>query len=154
MYGVKAGFTPNLLQGKGRRLSDRVFAEGALVGVLTTEALGRSGLGVLDYRAPEGGCGVGDFVEVPLGPRRVLGVVWGDAAGGYDPAKVRSAYRRLDALPMQAELRSFLIRAADYTLTPLSAMLRLATRAPGLGDAPSMRRVLRLGDVEIGRAHV
>ena len=124
-------------------MAERVYTQGELIGVLTTEPLGR----VLDYRAPEGGCGTGDFVEVPLGPRRVLGVVWGDAVGGYDPAKVRAAYRRLDALPMQAELRSFLTRAADYTLTPLSAMLRLATRAPGLGDPPSTRRVLRLGDM-------
>ena len=52
---------------------ERVYDEGELVGVLTTQPLGR----VLDYRAPEGGCGDGDFVEVPLGPRRVLGVVWG-----------------------------------------------------------------------------
>ncbi|MCU0905257.1 MAG: primosomal protein N' [Tabrizicola sp.] len=110
------------------------------MGVLTTEPLGR----VLDYRAPEGGCGDGDFVEVPLGPRKVLGVVWGPGAGGWDPAKVRAVGRMLDARPMRAELRSFLVRAADYTLTPLPSMLRLATRAPGLGDPPSMRKVFRL----------
>ena len=46
---------------------------------------------------------------------------------------------------MRDELRGFLTRAADYTLTPLPVMLRLATRAPGLGDPPSMRRVYRLG---------
>ena len=110
------------------------------MGVLTTEPLGR----VLDYRAPEGGCGDGDFVEVPLGPRRVLGVVWGPGVGGWDPAKVRAVNRVLDARPMRAELRAFLARAADYTLTPLPAMLRLATRTPGLGDPPSTRRVYRL----------
>ncbi|AZL61052.1 primosomal protein N' [Tabrizicola piscis] len=110
------------------------------MGVLTTEPLGR----VLDYRAPEGGCGDGDFVEVPLGPRRVLGVVWGPGEGKFDPAKIRPVNRVLDARPMRAELRSFLARAADYTLTPLPAMLRLATRAPGLGDPPSMRKVFRL----------
>ena len=125
-------------------MPDRVYAEGDLVGVLTTEALGRSGLGVLDYRAPEGGCGTGDFVEVPLGPRRVLGVVWGPGEGRFDPARIRPVTRVLDAPPMRAELRSFLARAADYTLTPLPAMLRLATRAPGLGDPPSTRRVYRL----------
>jgi len=119
---------------------ERVFSEGELVGVLTTEPLGR----VLDYKAPEGGCGTGDFVEVPLGPRRVLGVVWGPGAGGWDPAKVRSVGRVLEARPMREELRLLLARAADYTLTPLSAMLRLATRAPGLGEAPSTRRVYRL----------
>ncbi|MDM7933519.1 primosomal protein N' [Tabrizicola sp.] len=110
------------------------------MGVLTTEPLGR----VLDYRAPEGGCGDGDFVEVPLGPRRVLGVVWGPGEGKFDPAKIRAVNRVLDARPMRSELRSFLARAADYTLTPLPAMLRLATRAPGLGDPPSMRKVYRL----------
>ncbi len=119
---------------------ERVYEAGEPVAVLSTEPLGR----ILDYRAPEGGCGTGDFVEVPLGPRRVLGVVWGDAAGGFDVAKLRSIGRVLDAAPMQAELRAFLTRAADYTLTPLSAMLRLATRAPGLGDPPAMRRVYRL----------
>lgn len=122
------------------QVADRVYQAGDLVGVLTTEPLGR----VLDYRAPEGGCGDGDFVEVPLGPRRVLGVVWGPAVGGWDPAKVRPVGRVLEARPMRAELRAFLARAAEYTLTPLPAMLRLATRTPGLGEPASVRRVYRL----------
>lgn len=119
---------------------DRIFPSGERVGVLTAEPLGR----VLDYRAPEGGCGTGDFVEVPLGPRRVLGVVWGAGEGSFDAAKLRSVQRVLDPPPMRAELRSFITRASDYTLTPLPQMLRLATRAPGLTDAPAARRVYRL----------
>ncbi|WP_103258832.1 primosomal protein N' [Tabrizicola aquatica] len=119
---------------------ERVYRAGDLVGVLTTEPLGR----VLDYRAPEGGCGDGDFVEVPLGPRKVLGVVWGPGVGGFDPARLRSVGRVLDARPMRGELRGFLARAAEYTLTPLPAMLRLATRTPGLGEPASVRRVYRL----------
>ena len=47
------------------------FPEGEPAGVLTTEPLGKT----LDYLAPSGGCALGAFVEVPLGPRRVLGVV-------------------------------------------------------------------------------
>ena len=118
------------------------FDEGTLVGVLTTQPLDR----VLDYRAPEGGCHLGAFVEVPLGPRKVLGVVWGAGKGDYDLSKIRSVIRVLDAPPMREEMRDFLLRAADYTLTPMPAMLRLATRAPGLGDSPSMRKIYRLGD--------
>ena len=124
---------------------ERVFAEGDRVGVMLTETLGRALSGCLDYRAPEGGCGTGDFVEVPLGPRRMLGVVWGPGDGTFDAAKLRSVARVLEARPMRAELRAFLTRAAEYTLTPLPAMLRLATRAPGLGEAPGMRRLYRLG---------
>ncbi|MAM25003.1 MAG: primosomal protein N' [Rhodobacteraceae bacterium] len=121
---------------------DTFFPAGHAVAVLTTQPLGRT----LDYRAPEGGCHSGAFVEVPLGPRRVLGVVWGPAAGDYDPDKLRHVYRVLDAAPMREEMREFLARVAAYTLTPMPAMLRLATRAPGLGDPPSMRKVYRLGD--------
>ncbi|TNF59893.1 MAG: primosomal protein N', partial [Rhodobacteraceae bacterium] len=118
------------------------FGEGELVGVLTTQPLDR----LLDYRAPEGGCALGAFVEAPLGPRKVLGVVWGPGKGDFDSARIRSLVRVLDAAPMADEMREFLGRAADYTLTPMPAMLRLATRAPGLGDPPSMRKVYRLGD--------
>jgi primosomal protein N' (replication factor Y) len=118
------------------------FRAGEPVAVLVTEP---AGPGVLDYRAPPGGCGVGDLVEVPLGPRRVLGAVWREAAGAIDPARLRSIARVLPVPPLRAELREFLARAADYTLTPLPLMLRLATRAPGLAEPPAPRRVLRRG---------
>ncbi len=117
------------------------FDPGASVSVLTTQPLDRP----LDYKAPEGGCMLGAFVEVPLGPRKVIGVIWGPGLGDYDRSKLRSVIRILDAAPMREEMRTFLIRVSEYTLTPMSAMLRLATRAPGLGDPPSMRKVYRLG---------
>ncbi len=120
------------------------FEAGALVGVLTTQPLDR----VLDYRAPEGGCWLGAYVEVPLGPRKVLGVIWGPGRGDFDASKIRAVNRVLDAAPMREEMRAFIEKAAAYTLTPLPAMLRLATRAPGLGDPPSMRKVYRLGEGE------
>lgn len=123
------------------------FEDGALMGVLTAEPLDR----VLDYRAPEGGAWLGAFVEVPLGPRKVIGVVWGPGRGDWDPAKVRQAYKVLDVAPMRAELRDFLMRAGAYTLTPMSAMLRLATRVPGLGQPPGLRKIYRLGRSEPAR---
>ncbi|MFT6932780.1 MAG: primosomal protein N' (replication factor Y) [Paracoccaceae bacterium] len=122
-------------------MNQEYFAEGTLVGVLTTEPLDR----VLDYKAPEGGAWLGAFVEVPLGPRKVIGVIWGPGRGDWDIAKVRAVNRVLDAAPMRSEMREFLEKAGAYTLTPMPAMLRLATRAPGLSDPPSMRKVYRLG---------
>ena len=53
------------------------YHHGELLSVMTTQPLGRA----LDYRAPEGGCHAGAFVEVPLGPRKVMGVVWGPGPG-------------------------------------------------------------------------
>ena len=120
------------------------FPQGQPVAVLTTQPLDR----LLDYKSPETGCSTGDFVEVPLGPRKVLGVVWGPGQGDFDPARLRGIGRVLDAPPMREEMQVFLSKCAAYTLTPMSAMLRLATRAPGLGDPPSMRRIYRLGGAE------
>lgn len=123
------------------------FEEGALVAVLTAQPLDR----FLDYKAPTGGCFCGAFVEVPLGPRKVLGVVWGAGKGDFDISRVRAVGRVLDVAPMGEDMRGFLERAAAYTLTPMHAMLRLATRAPGLSDPPSMRKIYRLGEGEPDR---
>ena len=117
------------------------FDQDTLVSVMTLAPLDSA----LDYRAPEGGCHLGAYVEVPLGPRKVLGVVWGAGRGDYDPSKIRAVLRVLDVAPMRAELQSFLERGADYTLTPRPAMLRLATRVPGLSNPPSMRKIYRPG---------
>ena len=125
----------------------RHFDAGDLVAVLTTQPLDRT----LDYKAPEGGVSEGAFVEVPLGPRAVPGVVWGPGVGGFDLSKARRIARVLDVAPMRDEMREFLTRAGDYTLTPMPAMLRLATRAPGLSDPPSMRKVYRRGPAEPAR---
>lgn len=130
------------------RSDPEFFDEGTPCAVLTTEPVGS---GVLDYLAPEGGCWLGAFVQVPLGPRRVLGVVWGAAEGRFAREKLRRVIRVLDTPPMRTELRGFLTRVADYTLTPLPAMLRLATRAPGLGDGPAMRKLLFRGDAPPAR---
>ena len=119
----------------------RFFDKGERVGVLTTQPLGR----ILTYRAPEGGCWQGAFVEVPLGPRKIMGVVWAPGETGFDASKLRAVIRVLDVAPMRAEMAEFLTKVADYTLTPMEQMLRLATRAPGLTDPPSMRKVLRPG---------
>ncbi|HEU0221530.1 MAG TPA: primosomal protein N', partial [Paracoccaceae bacterium] len=128
-------------------MAEAELAPGGLVAVLTVEPLDR----LLDYRVPEAGVELGAYVLVPLGPRQVLGVVWGPGEGTFDAAKIRPIARALDLPPMPAAMRLFLDRAADYTLTPRNLMLRLATRAPDLGGEPPPRRVYRPGTAEPGR---
>ncbi len=119
------------------------FAGAEVVAVVTAEGLDR----VLDYLAPPEGVSTGNLVEVPLGPRRVLGCVWGPGRGDFPPEKLRPIARVLDLPPLRPGLMRFLERAADYTLTPLTQMLRLATRVPALADPPAARPVLRLTDL-------
>lgn len=52
---------------------------------------------------------------------------------------------------MREEMQVFLARAAEYTLTPMPAMLRLATRVPGLGQDVSLRRVYTRGAADPDR---
>ncbi|WP_043920620.1 primosomal protein N' [Jannaschia aquimarina] len=128
-------------------MTPRRFAPGEPLAVLTTQPLD----GALDYRAPEGGVVLGAFVEVPLGPRKVMGVVWGEAEGDWPVEKLRPVLGVLDVPPMTPGMRAFLERAAAYTLTPLVSMLRLAMRVPGPGEKPGKRRLYTLGDGEPDR---
>ncbi|MBO9455281.1 primosomal protein N' [Paracoccus sp. R12_1] len=113
------------------------FPARSRIAVLTCEPVG-----VLDYLAPEQGVRQGQLVLVPLGPRRVLGLVWGDGTGDFDLAKLRPVAKVLDAEPFQPGFLDFLTRAADYTLTAAPLMLRMATRAPDLDQPPAARRVI------------
>ena len=113
------------------------YPHGARIAVLTQEVVG-----VLDYLAPEGGVRLGQLVVVPLGPRRVMGAVWGPGMGDFDMAKLRPVARLIDAPPLAPEMIEFLTRMGEYTLTPLPSMLRMATRAPDLDQPPSARRII------------
>ncbi|MDO5622875.1 MAG: primosomal protein N' [Paracoccus sp. (in: a-proteobacteria)] len=113
------------------------FPARARIAVLTTEPVG-----TLDYLAPEGGVATGQIVLAPLGPRRVLGLVTGPGQGGFDATKLRPITRVLDAAPLTPPMVDFLIRAAEYTLTPLPLMLRMALRAPDLDQPAAARKVI------------
>ena len=130
-----------------KHTSSQNFTDGELVSVLTTQPIDR----LLDYKAPKEGVKLGSYVEVPLGPRKVIGVVWCEGKGDYDKNKIRTISNRLDVPEMQPEMMEFLSRAGRYTLTPMNGMLKLATRAPGLANPPSMKTVYIKGDAEVDR---
>jgi len=130
-----------------KHASSQNFTDGELVSVLTTQPIDR----LLDYKAPKEGVKLGSFVEVPLGPRKVIGVVWCEGKGDFDKNKIRTISNRLDVPEMQPKMMEFLSRAGQYTLTPMNGMLKLATRAPGLANPPSMKTVYIKGDAEVDR---
>ncbi len=68
----------------------------------------------------------GDFVEVPLGNRLTLGVVWSDQAGEVASTKLKPLHARLPTPPMRDVMRRFIDWVADYTLSPPGAVLRMA----------------------------
>lgn len=80
----------------------------------------------------------GDVVEVPLGPRFVMGVVWTESvsAGAVPPGKLRVVERLLSQRPIPAEMRRFVDWVAAYTLSPPGMVLRMVLRSEqALADA-------------------
>src|SRR5260370_37833957 len=72
--------------------------------------------GAYDYRLPDDmDLSPGDFVVVPLGTRKVIGVVWDAALGDVADAKLKPIAEKLDAPPLSAELRRFVEWVAQYT---------------------------------------
>ena len=94
--------------------------------------------GPYDYDLPPGmAAEEGSFVVVPLGPREVLGVIWGEATGEIDAKRLKPVSEVIDDVPpMPAVLRRFIDWVAGYTLNPRGSVLRLAIRAPGALESP------------------
>jgi primosomal protein N' (replication factor Y) len=91
--------------------------------------------GPYDYLVGPGqSLGIGDFVRVPLGSRRAVGVVWG--AGGLAPEKCRAVIERLDLPPLPAPSQRLVDWVASYTLAPPGAVLRMALSVPAALDPP------------------
>jgi primosomal protein N' (replication factor Y) (superfamily II helicase) len=94
------------------------------------------------YVVPEGlRLAEGDVVQVPLGPRETVGVVWGLAhtAGG---SNLRPVTGRVDAPPLSEPLRKLVDWIARYTLAPKGSALAMVLRLP---DEAAARETARVG---------
>ena len=92
-----------------------------------------------DYGVPDGlDVQAGDFVVVPLGPRKVIGVVWHEPAEGtVADAKIKPIVARLDAPPLSLAVMRFVDWVASYCMAPRGVVLRLVMRS---GQALETRR--------------
>jgi primosomal protein N' (replication factor Y) len=89
------------------------------------------------YSVPEGlQVFPGDFVQVPLGPRKVAAVVWDDSddISPVDPAKLRAIELKFECPSLSADIRHFIDWVADYTVSAPGMVLRSVMRAPGALD--------------------
>ncbi len=95
-------------------------------------------LPVLDYRLPAGmATEFGQLVIAPLGPRQVLGIVWEpERLGGVEvpESKLRPILEVLPAPPLAAPLRRLIEWCADYYVTSLNSVARMA-----LGSMAALR---------------
>lgn len=85
-------------------------------------------VGAYDYRVPVG-AERGTIVTAPLGPRQVLGVVWGPGEGGVEEGKLKSAEPLPGAPMLPPGLCDFIDWVAQYTLTLPGLVLAMALRS-------------------------
>jgi primosomal protein N' (replication factor Y) len=97
------------------------------------------------YAVPEGvHVEPGSVVQVPVGPRQLIGVVWdGDNDDKLDPKKLRPITLVFDCPPLSKEMRDFVDWVASYTLSPPGLVARMAIRAPAALDPEPMVEGLR-----------
>ena len=102
--------------------------------------------GPYDYAVPSDmNLQPGDFVRVPLGPRRVNGVVWGPALGDTPQAKLKSVQKRLDVPPLAEHLRKFIDWVASYVMSPPGLVLRQVMRVPAALEPAKPMTAYRAG---------
>ncbi len=90
-----------------------------------------------DYRVGPGlSLADGDFVEVPLAARKIIGVIWGPGSGAVNEARLREIASRMDAPPMSQVMMRFIEWVAAYTVNPKGAVLKMAISVPAAIHAP------------------
>jgi primosomal protein N' (replication factor Y) len=87
----------------------------------------------------------GDLVEVPFGPRQVIGAVWdarvsATGSGPIAAARLKSVRRRLDAPPLPPPLRRLVEHVAAVTLAPLGGALKLVLSVPAALEPPAPKQ--------------
>ncbi|MEQ1687877.1 MAG: primosomal protein N' [Sphingopyxis sp.] len=108
--------------------------------VLIASSAPITALGPLDYTLPDEIEALpGTLVEVPLGPRTVLGCVWDGAGDGTAQSigdnRLRAILRCYDVPPLPRDLRRLIAWTADYYMSPPGAVLRMAVPTAALGQA-------------------
>ncbi|WP_176082510.1 primosomal protein N' [Martelella sp. HB161492] len=104
--------------------------------------------GPYSYAVPEGmAVQPGSIVQVPVGPRQLIGVVWDEGdGGGVDPKKLRPISHVFDCPPVSDDMRRFIDWVAAYTLSPPGLIARMAMRAPAALEPEPMVEGLVLTD--------
>jgi primosomal protein N' (replication factor Y) (superfamily II helicase) len=105
--------------------------------------------GPYSYRVPEGmTLAAGDYVQVPVGPRHYIGVVWERRDTFGTNLKLRDVVEKYDMTPMTATHRKFIQWLSAYYLERMGAVLRMVLRVPSAFEPERQRLAYVRGDVQ------
>nr|WP_092615264.1 primosomal protein N' [Roseospirillum parvum] len=122
-----------------------MLAPGSRVAVLLPLPLA----GAYDYVVgPDQPLAPGQVVEVPLGRRRLAGVVWGPGAGAVEAGRLKPTGAVRPVPPLTRAMRALVDWVAAYTLSPPGAVLKMVLAEPAALTAPPPRLGLKAAHPE------
>jgi primosomal protein N' (replication factor Y) (superfamily II helicase) len=125
---------------KSLDMSERHEAQDLVADVLVPVAVDQA----YSYRVPRAlELAVGDIVEVPLGTRMTIGVVW-DLRQSRSGSNLKAIEQRIDLPSLPEALRHFVDWVANWTLSPRGMVLRMGLRAPFAATPERARIGVRL----------
>ena len=127
-------------------MEKNIFKKGETVSVLTDQPINE---GSLDYIVQINFISVGQFVEVPIGSRHCIGVVWGRGLTKLEKTKLKYIVRVLKLPLMTLELKKFLEQVAKYTVNPLNKVFKLSLGAQNLIGLPKGKKFYKAGNLQL-----
>jgi primosomal protein N' (replication factor Y) len=103
---------------------------------------------VSDERYNQNDFSKGTLVEVPLGKRKLVGLIWETQGVKSDVGidKIKPINRIIQAQPLADELLKFIDWVATYTLSPLGAVYKMCVSVPGLFEEGQKKKIYALSD--------
>ena len=86
-------------------------------------------LPVLDYSTTDENIEIGSIVEVPLGSKVVIGIVWSSGDNKFDGSRLKQIIGTVNDIKLSPEFIFFLKRAHAYTLSPIQYFLKMAVQS-------------------------
>ena len=79
------------------------------------------------YESKQNSIQVGDFVEVPFGKNKEVGVVWPGKTPDVRNIKIKSIIKRVDNFSLDLNLINYINWFATYNMMPLGLVLKMTT---------------------------
>ncbi len=100
-----------------------------------------------DYLCPAADSAPGTYIEVPLGRKSELAIIWGEGTSTVDPAKIKTILHAFPLPPMPEPMRRFMEWVAWYTFSPLGNVLDMALFPPAIRYAGELAARYSVGVV-------
>lgn len=78
----------------------------------------------------------GTYVKISLGRQETVGVIWDDTPDDVPLSKIKKVLCTYDAPPMSSEMRRYIEKVAEWTMSPRGSILKMAVPSTKLLDEP------------------